>query len=188
VARFELRSSIERPGVRRGSIALLGEVGAGGVAYGRLAGVASAALPWAGGELGGRLLVGAGTAELPNHRSLVFGGSGSLPGEGFRAYGGRRVVVGSAELLYPVPGPSLRLGAFGRTAPRLWIGPVLGAGAAGGEMPGMPWQPSAGFRPAIGVAVEAFDRMLRLEMGQGLRAGGGFTLSFDVSRAWWPIL
>ncbi len=188
VARLDLRSSAERPGGRRGNVALLGEVGSGGVTYGRLAGVASGALPWAGGELGGRVLAGAGTAELPNHRGFVFGGSGSLPGEPFRAYGGRQVGWGSAEWLYPVPGPSVRLGAFGRTGARLWIGPVVGVGIAGGEMLGMPWRPSSGLRPAVGVAVEAFDRIMRVEMGQALRGNGGFTLSIDVSRAWWPIL
>lgn len=188
VGRVELESAADRPSGRRGRVTLRAEAGAGGVTYGRVVGIASGALPWAGGELGGRIMAGAGTAELPHHRAFVFGGSGSLPGEPFRAYGGRLASWGAAEWLYPVPGPSVRLGAFGRTGSRLWVGPVLGAGIAGAEMAGMPWRASSGIRPGAGVAIEAFDRIVRLEVGWGLRGAGGLTLSVDATRAWWPIL
>lgn len=188
VGRMELEHWSDRPSGRRGRVTLRAEAGAGGVTYGRMVGMATVARPLAGGELGGRLVAGVGTAELPNHRAFVFGGSGSLPGEPFRAFGGRRASWGAAEWLYPLPGPSVRLGAFGRTGSRLWVGPVVGAGVAGGELAGMPWRPSAGVRPTVGVAVEAFDRLLRVEVGQGLRGKGGLSLSLDVARAWWPIL
>ncbi|HET9039675.1 MAG TPA: hypothetical protein VFN40_05875, partial [Gemmatimonadales bacterium] len=50
-----------------------------------------------GHDLVSRVYLGAGTDELPPHRSFVLGGRGTLVGEPFRAYGGRDVALAQVE-------------------------------------------------------------------------------------------
>ena len=61
--------------------------------------------------------------------------------------------------------------------------PAYGAGAGRG----LPWRSSDGVRPAAGVALEWFMRLLRVEVGIGLRTGD-FGLTVDVNRDWWGLL
>jgi hypothetical protein len=130
---------------------------------------------------------GTGTRELPGYRSFAIGGWGTLPGERFRAFGGRRYALGHLEYQLAVPFPALPLGAFASTGDRMIVAPFLAAGVAGGAMTGLPWQPSQQLRPVGGVALELFQRLLRIEGGMSLRTGH-FQLTVDLSREWWDLL
>ncbi len=98
------------------------------------------------------------------------------------------MVLVSADWLVGVPGPSIPLGPFGRTAPKMAIGPMVAVGGVGGPVAAVPWVGSGGLRPVLGVAVEAFERVVRLEVGRGLRAQSGWSVSVDFTRTWWPII
>ncbi len=130
---------------------------------------------------------GLGTSELPGYRSFAVGGWGTLPGEGFRRWGGRRVALGRIEYLVDLPFPALPLGPFVSTGRTVTLAPFLAAGWSGGGIAGLPWGPSRGARPVAGVAVQLFHHLLHAEVGVGLR-DGDVGVSVDVDRSWWDIL
>jgi hypothetical protein len=163
------------------------EFGAGRADYTRWVASGETSQPLMGGELALRGLAGFGTRGMPARRTFVLGGRVTLPGEAFRAFGGRRAVWGSAVWLFPVPAPSLPLGWFGRTPRDAWIGPLVAAGWAGGSVAGLPWQP-AGVRPIVGIAAELFARTVRIEFAQALRGGRGPGITIDLTRQWWGVL
>jgi hypothetical protein len=138
-------------------------------------------------ELLGRVYLGSGSAGLPPHRSFVVGGRGTLPGEPFRRYGGRHMVLGHLEWRFDVPAPAVSLGSFASTGRRVTIAPFVAAGYAGNPLTNLPWTRSGGVRPVAGLAVELFMRLLRVEGGIGLR-DGGFGITVDVNRDWWRLL
>ncbi|MBM4187585.1 MAG: hypothetical protein FJ206_09765 [Gemmatimonadetes bacterium] len=171
---------------RRGEFTFEAGTGSGGFARALATGDFSVGLT--GGTLSARGVLGAAIGRLPPWRSMVIGGQGTLLGLPHRAYGGRRIALGSAEWLAVVPAPSLPLGPFGRTGWSLRIGPAVSAGWAAGAVEGAPWVPSAGVRVAVGGVVELFDRTVRLELGRGLGEGGHWGLAVDLPRLWWPLL
>jgi hypothetical protein len=130
---------------------------------------------------------GRATGQVPRYRAFVLGGRGTLPGEPFRAYGGRSMALARIDWGWPVPFPALPLGPLGSTGDDAVIGPFVAAGWADEPVAGTPWIESGGVRPVAGVSLELFHRLLRTELGVGLRDGGvGF--SVDVLRDLWPIL
>ena len=188
VTRFAVGRTVNRVVGTSWSVRIASEGGAGPSGYGRVSLEGEAKVPAPGGQLGVRGFIGLATADVPGRRSFSFGGIGTLTGEAFRGYGGRRVGWVTAEWLADLPGPSLPLGIFGRTSPGMAVGPVFGVGAAGAAVDGLPWGSSVGLRPVIGLAAELFERVVRIEIGQRLRGPGGPTLNVDVTRHWWPIL
>ena len=132
-------------------------------------------------------MAGLGTEELPGYRSFALGGWGTLPGEAFRRWGGRRVALGRVEYRFELPFPALPLGPFVSTGHNITLAPFLAAGWSGGGIGGLPWVPSQGARPVAGVAVELFHHLLQAELGVGLRRGE-VGISVDVDRSWWEIL
>jgi hypothetical protein len=167
------------------SLALEGGGGAGD--YGRATLAASLLRPLGPGGLLLRAEGGAGTAGLPAYRGFTIGGWGTLLGESFRAFGGRRYALAHLEYRVPLPFPALPLGAFVSTGRTITIAPFLSAGWAGERMPGLPWQPSHEIRPVAGVALEWLHRLIRVETGVSLRTGS-VGLTVDVDREWWGIL
>lgn len=163
------------------------EGGVGPRSYGRLFLGGERTGPAGPGELGVRLALGVG-AGVPARRAFVLGGRGTVPGEAFRQWGGARAIWGSAEWLAQVRGPILPLGRLGRTGGTLRIGPLVGGGWAAGKVEGAPWGPSESFRPVVGLVVELFDRLLRVEFAQPLRGGRGPGIAADVARTWWSVL
>jgi hypothetical protein len=141
----------------------------------------------AGHDLVSRVYLGAGTDDLPPHRSFVIGGRGTLVGEPFRAYGGREVALGQLEWRFDVPVPAIGLGSFASTGRSMTVAPFFAAGVTGRPIGGLPWTASDGVRPVVGVAVELFMRLIRVEAGVGLRHGD-FGLTVDVNRDWWGLL
>ena len=131
--------------------------------------------------------VGWGNDELPPHRAFVFGGRGTLVGETFRAWGGRSALSGTIEWRIPVPFPAIPLGPLATTGRQLVVAPFVGAGWSGGSIAGMPWQPSGGVRPVVGLGVEWFHRLIRIDLGVRLR-DPTVSLVIDVRRDLWDIL
>lgn len=130
---------------------------------------------------------GAASNRLPRHRPFVLGGRGTLPGEGFREWGGRYAALGRLDLRFPVPFIPIPLGSFGSTGDRARGSLFVTAGGAGGAIAGAPWRPSDGVRPVVGGVLEIFQDLLRAELGYSLR-DRRFGFSVDVQRAFWPIL
>ncbi len=138
------------------------------------------------GDLLTRFYLGAGTGGLPPHRSFALGGRGTLVGEPFRAFGGRSAALAHLEWRVEVPAPALSLGSFASTGRTLTLAPFLAAGYTERPVARL-GRGSDGIRPVAGLAVELFMRLLRMELGVGLREGElGFTV--DVSRDWWGVL
>jgi hypothetical protein len=188
VARLELERASGGIAVRRdlqGRIRLEG--GAGDQDYARATLEGRWLTTLAGHELVTRVYLGAGSDDLPAHRSFVLGGRGTLLGEPFRAYGGREVALGQVEWRFEAPVPAIPLGSFASTGRRLTVAPFVALGGAGRPLGGLPWAGSDGVRPVAGVALEWFMRLLRVEAGVGLRTGD-FGLTVDVNRDWWGLL
>jgi len=139
------------------------------------------------GQLLTRVYAGAGTDRLPAYRSFVLGGRGTLVGEPFRAYGGRAAALAHVEWRFEVPFPAIPMGSFASTGGHLTLAPFLAAGWADRRLPGLPWEDTDGIRPVAGLAVEWLMRLLRLEVGVGLR-DGTVGVSLDVNRDWWGVL
>jgi hypothetical protein len=139
------------------------------------------------GTLLTRVYLGAGTEGLPPHRSFALGGRGTLVGERFRAFGGRAAALAHAEWRIDVPAPAISLGSFATTGRTVTLAPFLAAGYTERPVGGLPGRGSDGIRPVAGLAVEWFMRLLRMEIGMGLR-DGRVGLTVDVSREWWGIL
>jgi hypothetical protein len=129
---------------------------------------------------------GWGSEQLPPHRPFVLGGRGTLPGEGFRAWGGRRAALGRLDLSLPLPFPGIPLGSFGSTGGHARLGAFAAAGWAAGDVSG-PWRPSGELRPVVGGVLEVFQELLRAELGYSLR-DSRFGFSIDVQRTFWAIL
>lgn len=130
---------------------------------------------------------GAGSAELPGYRSFALGGWGTLPGEPYRAWGGRGYGLGRVAYALPVPFPALPLGPFVSTGRSITLVPFVAAGWAGMALAGTPWRPSGELRPVAGLGVEWFHGLIRVETGVSLRTGhAGVTV--DIAPEWWDIL
>jgi hypothetical protein len=169
-----------------GDVALEGGVG-DSLEYARVRAAGRAHAPLGAPGLVVRAWGGWGSPDLPPHRSFVLGGRGTLVGDPFRAWGGRYAVSGSVEWQLPVPFPAAPLGPFANTGREIVLAPYVSLGWAGGTIAGMPWQPSVGVRPVLGLAVEWFHRFFRLDIGWSPRAGNvGVVL--DVRRDLWGIL
>jgi hypothetical protein len=130
---------------------------------------------------------GWGSRDLPPHRPFVLGGRGSLPGEPFRAWGGRYAALGRLELRFPVPFVAIPLGGFGSTGSTASLAPFIAAGWAGGPMAGAPWITPQTPRAVAGIQLDILHGLLRTELGISLH-DGRTGLSVDVQRNLWPIL
>ncbi|MBA3316720.1 MAG: hypothetical protein H0T50_01340 [Gemmatimonadales bacterium] len=139
------------------------------------------------GQLLSRAYLGVGTDGLPAYRSFVLGGRGTLVGEPFRAYGGRTVALAQVEWRFEVPFPAISMGSFASTGRHLTVAPFVAAGWSERPVTGLPWRSTDGVRPVAGVALEWLMRLIRLELGVGLR-DGRVGVSVDVNRDWWGLL
>ncbi len=168
-----------------GSVALEG--GTGPAEYLRVAGDASWRADAGPGQLFAELAGGWASGGVPAWRTFAIGGRGTLPGEPFRAYGGRRMALAHLEWRLEVPVPAISFGSFASTGHRATVAPFVAAGWADRPPTAVPWTASDGVRPVAGVALEWLMHLVRLEAGVGLR-DGRIGVSVDVGRAWWGIL
>jgi hypothetical protein len=158
----------------------------GGDDYLRLAGAGHILFPL--GPTRGLLWVQAGyaTADLPAHRSFVLGGRGTLLGEAFRRWGGRRLVVAHAEWRVPVPFVSFAAGPYTRTPRSLIVAPFAAVGWSERAVPGTPWVATPGALETVGLALEWLG-VVRVEAGVGAQSRR-LALAIDVTRDFWDIL
>jgi hypothetical protein len=185
-----VRLTLERAGLGiatgrdlRGSVQL--EAGDGPSGYLRAAAQGVWREDLGGAELLTRVAGGVGSGGMPDYRAFALGGRGTLVGEPFRAWGGRRALLGHAELRFEVPVPAIPLGSFASTGRTLTLAPFVAGGWTGDRA--LVGEPTDGIRPVVGIAAEWFMRLVRVEAGVGLR-DGDFGVTVDVNREWWGIL
>ncbi len=130
---------------------------------------------------------GWGSSALPRDRSFVLGGLGTLPGEPFRAWGGRRLVLVRLTWESPIPFPAIPIGGYGSTGRQAVLSPFVAFGWAGTPPAGVPWVAAPDVRGSGGIALELFHRLLRVEAGSSLRRWG-VEWSVDLRRDFWSIL
>ncbi len=159
--------------------------------YARISGVGHILAPIGGSRILARVQFGLATAAVPPHRAFVVGGRGTLLGDRFREWGGRRLALVHVEWRTPVP--FLRLAAGpARTPGTITLAPYAAAGWADDAIsptpstPSTPWRVTPGTRTTVGLGVEWLG-VFRVEAGYGLQSHNAH-VAFDVARDFWDIL
>ncbi|HTI06758.1 MAG TPA: hypothetical protein VL549_15755 [Gemmatimonadales bacterium] len=134
-----------------------------------------------------RVQLGWGSAQLPAHRAFVLGGRGTLLGDEFREWGGRRMALVHVEWRTPVPFFSVHAGPA-RTPGSVILAPYVAAGWSGDSIPLTPWRatPQGATRVTVGLGAEWLG-VFRVEAGYGAQSGR-LHVAFDVTRDFWDIL
>ncbi len=132
-----------------------------------------------------RVQFGLASRALPPHRAFVLGGRGTLLGDAFRAWGGRRLALVHIEWRTPVPFLQLRAGPA-RTPGSLTLAPYTAFGWTGEPLALTPWRGTPRPRVTAGVGAEWLG-LFRLEAGYGLQSRQ-IHFAFDVTRDFWDIL
>ena len=169
-----------------GGLSLEGGRRDGGAAYWRLAGDGSVVLPLDQTRVVFRGDFGLGSVHLPPHRAFVLGGRGTLLGDDFRSWGGRREGEVAVEWRLPVPFFSLSAGPYVRTPAHVIVAPFAAAGWSDRSVRGTPWLATPGTRVTLGLAFEWLG-LVRVEAGYGAESRK-VHLALDVSRDFWGIL
>ena len=191
VASLTLRRRSEGFAVRRDLAAELSVEGGrmdGGPSYVRVAAAGHVLVPVAGSRVLVRVQGGAAGDGLPPHRAFVLGGRGTLLGDAFREWGGRRAALVHLEWRAPVPFVRMAAGPYARTPGTITLAPYAATGWSDGPVPGTPWRatPGGGARVTLGLGVEWLG-VFRLDVGYGLESRR-VRLAFDVTRDFWDIL
>jgi hypothetical protein len=155
--------------------------------YARVSAAGHLLIPLGGGSqrLLTRVQLGVGTDELPPQRAFVLGGRGTLLGDPFRAWGGRRAALVHVELRTAVP--FLRLSAGpARTPGSLTLAPYAAAGWSEKPISLSTWQATPGARVTLGLGAEWLG-LVRIEAGYGIQSHRAH-VTFDVTRDFWDIL
>jgi hypothetical protein len=157
-----------------------------GASYVRAAGEGQLLFPVGGTGVLLRAQGGIASANLPLYRAFVLGGRGTLLGDDFRRWGGRRMALAHVEWRVPVPFLSLAVGPYTRTPRSLIVAPFAAAGWSDRPITATPWAATPGARVTVGLALEWLG-VFRLEAAIGAqRHRAGF--AFDVTRDFWDIL
>jgi len=162
----------------------------GGPGYVRIAAAGHLLVPVGGSRVLVRVQGGAAGDGLPPHRAFVLGGRGTLLGDEFREWGGRRAALLHLEWRAPVPFASMAAGPYARTPGTITLAPYVAAGWSDRPVPGTPWRatPGGGGSPRVtlGVGVEWLG-VFRLDAGYGVQSRR-VRVAFDVTRDFWDIL
>jgi hypothetical protein len=155
--------------------------------YARLSGSAHLLVPVGAGlsRLLTRLQFGLATRNLPLHHAFVLGGRGTLLGDGFRDWGGRRAALVHVEWRAPVPFIRLSAGPA-RTPGTITLAPYAAWGWTAEPVALAPWRATPGTRVTLGLGAEWLG-LFRLEAGYGVQTRQ-FHAVFDVARDFWDIL
>jgi hypothetical protein len=178
-------SSVAQVSDLRGSLALEG--GEGPTNYARATASARWLRPIGATELVIRGTGGVASEGVPAYRAFAIGGRGSLIGEPFRAFGGRRSLLAHAEWRLNAPAPAIPLGSFASTGNTIVLAPFASVGWTGGDVANGIGGASDGARPVLGLAAELFMRLIRVEAGVALRTGE-IGVTVDIGRDWWGAL
>ena len=153
--------------------------------YTRVSGAAHVLVPLGPSRILTRVQFGMASAGLLPHRAFVLGGRGTLLGDGFRQWGGRRTALVHVEWRTPVPFVRISAGPA-RTPTTLTLAPYAALGWAAEPIPGTPWQATPGTRATLGLGAEWLG-LLRVEAGYGVQSHH-LHLAFDITRDFWDIL
>lgn len=126
-----------------------------------------------------------GGRDLPPQWLVFAGGPWSAPGYGYLSFASRGLFSQRVELRQPIPGPSIPLGRFGQSPPRITLAPfvqVLATAAGTREVS----QPSALY-PSVGTGALFFYDLLRVDVARGMR-DGRWRFAIDIDRAFWGML
>jgi len=157
-----------------------------GERYTRLSGAAHLVVPLgAASRLLTRVQFGLATRNLPPHRAFVLGGRGTLLGDGFRDWGGRRAALVHIEWRTPVPFIRLSAGPA-RTPGTITLAPYAAWGWTAEPIALTPWRATPGARVTLGLGAEWLG-LLRLEAGYGVQTRR-IHVALDVTRDFWDIL
>ena len=126
------------------------------------------------------------TGPIPAQEWLYFGGPVSAPGYQLHELASVVGVTQRVEWRTPIPAPSFSLGRFGRAPGRATLAPFAQATYARRAAETDYLHPT-GVYPSVGVALQPFFDLVRLELARGLRHGV-WTFNVDVSRDFWDIL
>jgi hypothetical protein len=132
-----------------------------------------------------RVQFGVATRNLPQHRVFVLGGRGTLLGDGFRDWGGRRAALVHIEWRTPVPFIRLSAG-LARTPGTITLAPYAAWGWTAEPIAFTPWRATPGSRVTLGLGAEWLG-LLRLEAGYGVQTRK-LHVAFDITRDFWDIL
>ena len=123
---------------------------------------------------------------IPAQEWLYFGGPVSAPGYAIHELAALAGVTQRVEWRTSIPAPSFSLGRFGRAPGSATLAPFVQGTFARRAAESDVAHP-AGVYPSVGVALQPFFDLLRLEVGKGLRHGT-WQFNVDVSRDFWGIL
>jgi len=154
--------------------------------YVRASGVGHLLVPVGGSRVLVRVQGGVAGAGLPPHRAFVLGGRGTLLGDDFREWGGRRAGLVHLEWRAPVPFVRMAAGPYARTPGTITLAPYAAAGWSDRPIAGTPWRATPGARITLGLGVEWLG-VFRLDVGFGLESRR-VCVAFDVTRDFWDIL
>src|SRR2546426_775228 len=131
-----------------------GRLDGSGATYTRATAGGRVLVPLGSTRLLARAQLGLASAALPPHRTFVLGGRGTLLGEAFRTWGGRRMALVHLEWRVPLSFASIALGSWARTPGRLTVAPYVATGSADRPVVGTPWSATPGARTTLGLALE----------------------------------
>jgi hypothetical protein len=154
--------------------------------YVRASGVGHLLVPVGGSRVLVRVQGGVAGAGLPPHRAFVLGGRGTLLGDDFREWGGRRAGLVHLEWRAPVPFVRMAAGPYARTPGTITLAPYAAAGWSDRPIAGTPWRATPGARVTLGLGAEWLG-VFRLDVGFGLESRR-VCVAFDVTRDFWDIL
>jgi hypothetical protein len=125
---------------------------------------------------------GAALGDLSRQALYLIGGHGTVPGYGFRAFGGDRYLVANATLSGNLVGPWVRgrlLAAVGAT----------GVGEAGrSALERWPAATSGGLKPSVGVGLGLVHDILRVDLARGLASDGRWEVVVEANPSFWDFL
>ncbi|HEY7192492.1 MAG TPA: hypothetical protein VH439_02040 [Gemmatimonadales bacterium] len=156
-----------------------------GEQYVRFSGNGHWLVPLGSTRLLSRVEFGLGTGKLPEHRVFVLGGRGTLLGDEFREWGGKRAALVHVEWRVPVPFFSLSAGPA-RTPGTITLAPYVATGWAAEPFTPSPWQATPGTRVTLGLGAEWLG-VFRLDAGYGVQSRR-INVTFDFTRDFWDIL
>lgn len=132
-----------------------------------------------------------GSDSVPPQHLVLLGGPTSGAGYRFHQFAGLRGFSQRAEIGFPAPFPSFRLGRYGRTPATMTLAPFAQTvwidrrrGARIGENT---TKLKDGWYPSVGIGALSFFDLIRFDVARGLR-DGRWTFSVDVGRDLWGIL
>jgi hypothetical protein len=120
------------------------------------------------------------TEDTPAQGLFLLGGRATLPGYPFRSFAGDRYWMARADG---------GIGAFWPWVGFRAFGAVGATQMAGGPLP-VEWNaiPSESVRTSVGLGLDLFWDVVRLELGRGLSDDGEWELNLFASTRFWPIL